>query len=55
MMIRTNEIELSNEVGGTYIDCYKGNDLRRTEISCIAWICQVLCGMVLCGNPVYFL
>jgi len=46
MMVRTNEIEIQNEVGSTYADCYKGTDLRRTEISCMAWICQVLCGMV---------
>lgn len=55
MMVRVNEIEIAAEVGTTYADCYKGSDRRRTEISCMAWVCQVLCGMVLTGNPVYFL
>jgi SP family general alpha glucoside:H+ symporter-like MFS transporter len=46
MMVRTNEIEIANEVGSTYVDCYKGTDLRRTEISCFSWVSQTLCGMV---------
>lgn len=54
MMVRTNQLEIDNETGSTYIDCFKGVDLRRTEIACIAWVCQQLCGMVFCGSPVYF-
>ncbi|KAL1408644.1 hypothetical protein Q8F55_005457 [Vanrija albida] len=55
MMVRTNQMEIEAEIGGTFLDCFKGTDLRRTEISCLTWMCQHLCGMVFCGNPVYFL
>ncbi|CAK9783938.1 unnamed protein product [Cutaneotrichosporon oleaginosum] len=54
MMVRTNQMEIDNETGSTYIDCFKGVDLRRTEIACVVWICQQLCGMVFCGSPTYF-
>lgn len=54
MMIRTNQFEIDNEVGSTYLSCFKGVDLRRTEISSLTWVCQVLCGMAFAGSPVYF-
>lgn len=33
MMRRTNDLELANKIEGTYWDCLKGVDLRRTEVS----------------------
>lgn len=30
--------------GTSYLDCFRGIDLRRTEIVCGAWACQQLCG-----------
>jgi SP family general alpha glucoside:H+ symporter-like MFS transporter len=44
MMIYTNEFEKSNTSGTSYFDCFKGTDLRRTEIVCMVWAIQTLCG-----------
>jgi SP family general alpha glucoside:H+ symporter-like MFS transporter len=44
MMVRTNEHEMAVSAGATYWDCFKGSDLRRTEIACFAWASQTLCG-----------
>jgi SP family general alpha glucoside:H+ symporter-like MFS transporter len=44
MMVRTNEHEIAVSAGATYWDCFKGTDLRRTEIACFAWASQTLAG-----------
>jgi SP family general alpha glucoside:H+ symporter-like MFS transporter len=44
MMVRTNEHEMAVSAGATYWDCFKGSDLRRTEIACVAWASQTLAG-----------
>lgn len=44
MIEHTNELEKSLKAGTTYWDCFKGIDLRRTEIVCILWIGQTLTG-----------
>jgi SP family general alpha glucoside:H+ symporter-like MFS transporter len=44
MMQHTNELEKSVSEGTSYLDCFKGCDLRRTEIVCLTWIVQALCG-----------
>lgn len=54
MMVRTNQFEIDNETGSSYIDCFKGVDRRRTMIACFTWVCQHMCGMVFCGSPTYF-
>lgn len=54
-MILTNEHEKQLEEGTTYLECLKGTNRRRTEISCITWIIQVSCGIWFGGNIVYFL
>lgn len=45
-MVRTNKLELEAMQGEQprWIDCFKGVDLRRTEISAIAWAAQVMSG-----------
>lgn len=55
MMVRTNQLEIDNNTQGSFADCFKRTDRRRTEIACLGWLCQVLCGMVFAGSPVYFL
>ncbi|KAA8910204.1 hypothetical protein TRICI_004222 [Trichomonascus ciferrii] len=40
MMIHTNELERKEQGNSTYLDCFRGVDLCRTEISCITFICQ---------------
>lgn len=55
MMHHTNELEKSAEVGSSYWDCFKGVNLRRTEIACIVWLIQTTCGSPLMGNGTYYL
>ncbi|KAK6525824.1 hypothetical protein TWF281_010867 [Arthrobotrys megalospora] len=54
MMIHTNEIEKRITAGTSYWDCFKGIDLRRTEIACIVWAIQNLCGGGIMGYSTYF-
>lgn len=54
MMIHTNELEKGIEEGTTFLDCFKGVDLRRTEIVCLAWGAQNLCGSGIMGYSTYF-
>lgn len=51
----TNEMERLNQEGTSYIDCFRGTNLRRTLISCCEWAGQVLCGIWFGSNVVYFL
>ncbi|KAJ5825998.1 sugar transporter [Penicillium riverlandense] len=54
MMIHTNEMEKQVSVGTTYLDCFRGVNLRRTEITCIAWLIQSASGASLMGYAAYF-
>jgi MFS transporter, SP family, general alpha glucoside:H+ symporter len=54
MMIHTNELEKEISSGTTYLDCFKGSDLRRSEIACIVWAIQNLCGSAFMGYSTYF-
>ncbi|EME44490.1 hypothetical protein DOTSEDRAFT_72086 [Dothistroma septosporum NZE10] len=54
MMRHTAELEKELFDGTSYWDCFKGTDLRRTEIVCIAWAIQSLCGSALTGSSAYF-
>lgn len=55
MLHHVNEVEKHLSGGGvSYLSCFKGTDLRRTEIACMAWITQSLCGSALTGYAVYF-
>ena len=51
---RTNEREHENAAGARYIDCFRGTDLRRTVICCMAWGTQILCGLSLPFYAVVF-
>ncbi|KAJ5732176.1 hypothetical protein N7493_003657 [Penicillium malachiteum] len=44
MIQHTNELERSHVAGTSYLDCFKGTNLRRTEIVCLVWMVQTLCG-----------
>ena len=55
MMIHTNELEIQQSAGTRYIDCFKGVDLRRTEIACIVWLIQTTCGSPMIGTGIYFM
>ncbi|KAK4940928.1 hypothetical protein LTR10_019082 [Elasticomyces elasticus] len=54
MMIHTNQLEKEVDVGASYLDCFRGVDLRRTEIACIAYGIQALIGSPLQGYTTYF-
>ena len=55
MMVHTNEVEKYLNKGGVgYLDCFKGSDLRRTEIAAMVWVTQAICGSALTGFAAYF-
>ncbi|KAK8039556.1 hypothetical protein PG993_007967 [Apiospora rasikravindrae] len=54
MMIHTNELEKHVDEGTSYLDCFCGVDLRRTEIVCMAFAAQPFCGSSMGGTPTYF-
>jgi MFS transporter, SP family, general alpha glucoside:H+ symporter len=54
MMRHTHEVEKSMSRGDSYLDCFKGVELRRTEIACMSWIIQVFCGSPLFIYSAYF-
>ena len=47
VILETDRLEQELEVGGTYWDCFKGVNLRRTEISVGVYCTQVLSGIYL--------
>lgn len=55
MMIHTNELEIQQTAGTTYFDCFKGVDLRRTEVTCITWLIQQTSGSPMIGWGTYFM
>lgn len=53
-MRHTNELEKAVSAGTSYLDCFKGTDLRRTEIAAMTWFTQAFCGAALIGYSTYF-
>ncbi|KAF7594605.1 hypothetical protein BBP40_008872 [Aspergillus hancockii] len=54
VMAYTNMIEQETMKGTSYWDCFKQSNLRRTEICCLTWSVQQLCGTAFMNNPTYF-
>ncbi|KAF2644275.1 maltose permease MAL61 [Massarina eburnea CBS 473.64] len=54
MYRHTNEVEKAESAGTSYIDCFKGTDLRRTEIACMTWFVQSFCGASFMGFSTVF-
>ncbi|KAJ5882347.1 Major facilitator superfamily domain general substrate transporter [Penicillium soppii] len=54
VMVYTNELEQEASQGATYLDCFRGYNLRRTEIACLTWGVQQICGTTLMNNSTYF-
>jgi len=55
MMVYTNELEKASDEGTSYVHCFRGVDLRRTEIVCMVWAIQSLCGAsTMIGLSTYF-
>ncbi|CBX96904.1 hypothetical protein LEMA_P100350.1 [Plenodomus lingam JN3] len=55
MMVHTTALEEKITAGTSYLDCFRGVDLRRTEIVCMAWAMQNLSGNAFSGYSSYFL
>lgn len=55
MMIHTNELEIQQTAGTSYLDCFKGVDLRRTELTVMTWVIQQTSGSPMMGWSTYFL
>lgn len=53
-IMHTLKIEEQMESGSSYIDCFRGIDLRRTEIVCMTFAGQVLSGSTFAYGPTYF-
>ncbi|KIW16535.1 hypothetical protein PV08_06590, partial [Exophiala spinifera] len=54
MMEHTDLMEKAVSEGTSYIDCFKGVNLRRTEIACCTWVTQVFSGIALSAYSSYF-
>jgi SP family general alpha glucoside:H+ symporter-like MFS transporter len=55
MMVHTTALEQKITTGASYLDCFKGVDLRRTEIVCMVWAIQNLSGNSFSNYSTYFL
>jgi SP family general alpha glucoside:H+ symporter-like MFS transporter len=54
LMVHTTKLEEEEELGVSYWDCFKGTNLRRTEIACGAFLAQITDGGALVYSPMYF-
>ncbi|KAL3472708.1 hypothetical protein BJX99DRAFT_272742 [Aspergillus californicus] len=50
----TNELEKNIFAGTLYWQCFQGSNLRRTEIVCVTWLIQIICGSQLMGYSTVF-
>ncbi|EWG48666.1 MFS transporter, SP family, general alpha glucoside:H+ symporter [Fusarium verticillioides 7600] len=51
----TTALEKAETGGASILECFKGTNLRRTEINCVVWAAQILCGNAILGFVVVFL
>ncbi|KAI1357750.1 general substrate transporter [Xylaria arbuscula] len=51
-MVYVDSLEKAATKGTTYLDCFRGTNGRRTELACIAWVADAICGAVLGGLTV---
>lgn len=54
MMLHTTKIESEVSKGATYADCFRGVDIRRSEICMVAFAGQILSGSSFAYTPTYF-
>ncbi|ETS86526.1 hypothetical protein PFICI_00354 [Pestalotiopsis fici W106-1] len=55
LMKHTNEMEKIEAANSSYRDCFRGTNLRRTFIVCMAWIIQILNGQSVTAYAAVFL
>lgn len=51
----TTAIEKAETANASFIECFQGTNARRTEINCVVWAAQILCGNAILGFSVVFL
>lgn len=54
MMVHTNKLEIEEQSGVGYLDCFKGTNRRRTEIACMCFMSQITNGGALCYSGSFF-
>lgn len=54
LISHTDRLERAASAGTSYADCFRGTDLRRTEIVGGVWAIQMLCGSPFMGFSTYF-
>ncbi|KAK4889602.1 hypothetical protein LTR27_011586 [Elasticomyces elasticus] len=54
LLAQTNAMEQELTAGVGYLECFKGTNLRRTEIAVATWTAQQMCGPVLQTYAIYF-
>ena len=54
LMIHTDAIEKEVSEGTSYLDCFRGTDLRRTEIACITFVGQISSGAQFAYSATFF-
>lgn len=55
LMQHTNEMEKVESANASYRDCFRGTNLRRTGIVCMAWVIQILNGQSVTSYAAIFL
>jgi SP family general alpha glucoside:H+ symporter-like MFS transporter len=53
MMQHTTELERETTKTASYLDCFRGTNLRRTEIVCMVWAIQNLSGNSFTGYTTF--
>ncbi|KAH8897920.1 putative MFS alpha-glucoside transporter [Thozetella sp. PMI_491] len=51
----TTALEKAESGDASFLECFRGTNLRRTEINCVVWAAQILCGNAILGYSVVFL
>ncbi|KAL2842382.1 general substrate transporter [Aspergillus pseudoustus] len=54
LMVETTNLEKALTEGASFVDCFRGSNLWRTEIGCIIWASQALCGFAISNYAAYF-
>ncbi|KAF4446995.1 putative alpha-glucoside transport protein [Fusarium austroafricanum] len=54
LMVHTNKMEIEERAGTSYWDCFRGSNLRRTEIACMGFLSQITNGGALCYSGSFF-
>lgn len=54
LMVHTTRLEEEMEMGSSYLDCFRGTNLIRTEIACGTFLSQITDGGQLAYSPTYF-